>query len=172
METLDLDAADDDHLEDTPGRVARSRVKELFRGLWENPREHLDTTFDTTSDGLVVVDNIEVSSMCAHHFLPFRGVAHVGYVPDGKVVGLSKFSRLVDGYARRPQVQERLTAQVADAIAETLDPVATFVLVEAEHECMTLRGVQEPDTRTTTTAFRGDATEERRDEFFQVAGRH
>jgi GTP cyclohydrolase I len=110
--------------------------------------------------------------MCAHHFLPFRGVAHIGYIPDGKVVGLSKLARVTHGYSRRPQVQERLTNQIADAIDEELEPKAVVAVVEAEHECMTLRGVQEPNTMTRTSALRGDALDDDsiKQEFFDLVG--
>jgi GTP cyclohydrolase I len=156
---LGLDVDDDEHLEDTPARVTRSRFNEIFRGLDEDPRKHLQTAFTASSDdaGFVIVDGIQVQSMCAHHFLPFRGKAHVGYIPRDKEVGLSKLARVVDGFARRPQVQERLTTQIADAVHEELDPIATIVIVEAEHECMSLRGVQEPETMTRTSALRGKA---------------
>lgn len=152
----------DEHLEDTPERVAKSRLQEIFRGYRENPREHLSTTFPNEDNyrgdsGWVVVDNIEVNSMCAHHFLPFVGVAHVGYIPEDEVVGLSKFARLVDGYARRAQYQERLTNQIANAIDEELDPIAAMVVIEAEHQCMSCRGVQEPHSKTRTSAPRGRA---------------
>ena len=172
MDALGLEHADDPHLAETPRRVARSRVNELFRGLDEDPTRHLDRTFPTESTDLVIVDNIEVTSMCAHHFLPFTGVAHIGYIPTDRIVGLSKFARLVDGYARRPQVQERLTAQVADAIDTHLDPLATVVVIEAEHECMRLRGVCEPNSVTRTSALRGRASAEShiKEEFFKLAG--
>lgn len=171
LRSLGLDPTNSEHLEDTPRRVARSRINELFEGLQADPSRHLETTFsEGVSDEFVIVDNIEVSSMCAHHFLPFRGTAHVGYIPDEEVVGLSKLSRVVDGYARRPQVQERLTSQIADAIDEKLDPIATVVFVEAEHECMTLRGVCEHATSTRTCALRGKAKEEHhiKQEFFEM----
>lgn len=171
MEELGLDIDGDEHLKDTPGRVVDSRFDELFRGLQENPREYLQTTFkEGVSEDFVIVDNIQIQSMCSHHFLPFRGVAHIGYIPDGEVVGLSKFSRVAKGYARRPQVQERLTSQIADAIYEELEPTAVIVVVEAEHECMSLRGVQEPDSMTRTSALRGDAhtDESIKQEFFNL----
>lgn len=158
MKALGINPDGDEHLRDTPRRVARSRYKELFRGLYEDPRRHLQTTFEEgVDDDFVIVDNINLESMCSHHFLPFRGTAHVGYIPDGEVVGLSKLSRVVDGYARRPQVQERLTKQVADAIDEELDPKAVVVSIRAAHECMGLRGVEEPNSETSTTALRGKA---------------
>jgi GTP cyclohydrolase I len=170
IEALNLNG-DSEHLDETPRRVAESRVEELFAGLWVDPRRHLETTFD--SDGsheMVIVDGIDVASMCAHHFLPFRGQAHIGYVPGDEIVGLSKFSRVVDDYARRPQVQERLTTQIADAVDEELDPQAVIVCLEAEHECMALRGVQEPNAMTRTSALRGKAREDPalREEFFDL----
>ena len=179
MESLGLDPESDEHLKETPRRVVDSRFDEIFRGLDENPREHLDTTFEASSDNasFVIVDGIQVQSTCAHHFLPFRGQAHIGYIPDGEEVGLSKLARVTKGYARRPQVQERLTSQIADAIHEELEPVATIVVIEAEHECMTLRGVQEPNTMTRTSALRGRAHPDDEDyepgiknEFFDLVG--
>lgn len=176
MECLGLDL-DDEHLEETPRRVALSRLEELFRGLKEDPSVHLDKTFSNIGQyrgdaGWVIVDNIQVESMCAHHFLPFRGEAHVGYIPTDEAVGLSKLARVVDGYSRRPQVQERLTNQIANAVHQKLDPLACIVVIEAEHECMSLRGVQEPHTMTRTSALRGKAREEKhlKDEFFDIVG--
>lgn len=162
MEHMGLDPEDDEHLRETPRRVVDSRFDEIFRGLNEDPTEHLETTFSDVDQykgdaGWVIVEDIQVQSMCAHHFLPFRGRAHVGYIPEDEVVGLSKLARVVDGYARRPQVQERLTNQVASAIQENLNPVATVVVIEAEHECMSLRGVQEAHASTVTSALRGKA---------------
>lgn len=177
MESLGLDVFEDEHLYETPERVARSRMNELFAGLDEDPREHLKKTFSapdsgTRDAGFVIVDGISVQSMCAHHFLPFRGQAHIGYIPNNEVVGLSKLARVTDGYARRPQVQERLTNQIADAVHEELEPIATIVVVEAEHECMSLRGVQEPHTMTRTSALRGKARDEEhiKQEFFALLG--
>lgn len=170
MESLGLDIPSE-HLADTPERVARSRIEELFSGLYEDPRRHLQTTFsEGVTDEFVVVDNIKVASMCGHHFLPFRGYAHVGYIPSDTVVGLSKLSRVVDGYARRPQVQERLTGQIADAIHDELDPKATIVYLACEHECMALRGVEEPETTTRTCAIRGKSRREHhiKQEFFAL----
>lgn len=176
LDHLDIDV-DNEHIEDTPERVVRSRRDELFRGLEEDPRDHLSTTFEDIGTyegdaGWVIVDNIQVQSMCAHHFLPFRGEAHVGYIPREEAVGLSKLARVVDGYARRPQVQERLTNQIANAIHEELDPIATIVVIEAEHECMTVRGVQEPYSMTRTSALRGRARKEHhiKQEFFSLVG--
>lgn len=172
IEALGLDL-ENEHLEETPHRLAKSRAYELFGGLTEDPRSHLEQTFEDTesvSDQFVIVDNIQVESMCAHHFLPFRGRAHVGYIPDEEVVGLSKLARVVRGYSRRPQVQERLTNQIADAIHEELDPVAVIVFLRAEHECMSCRGIEEAHSSTRTTALRGRARDEEhiKDEFFQM----
>lgn len=172
MDALGLDVEDDEHLEDTPQRVVDSRFDEIFRGLDEDPQKYMGTAFESgAKDDLVVVDNIEVKSMCAHHFLPFRGVAHIGYIPDERIVGLSKFARLVDGYARRPQVQERLTSQVADAIKDELSPRAVIVVIECEHECMTVRGVQDASSMTRTSAIRMDDDMDKhsiKQEFFQM----
>lgn len=172
IEALGLDL-ENEHLKDTPTRLAKSRAYELFEGLRQDPREHLERTFEdseSVSDQFVIVDNIQVESMCAHHFLPFRGRAHVGYIPDEEVVGLSKLARVVRGYARRPQVQERLTNQIADAIHEELDPQAVVVFIRAEHECMSCRGIEEAYSATRTTALRGKARDEAhiKDEFFQM----
>lgn len=172
IEALGLDL-ENEHLSGTPRRLARSRAYELFEGLKDDPREHLQRTFEdneSVSDQLVIVDNVQVESMCAHHFLPFRGRAHVGYIPDEEVVGLSKLARVVRGYARRPQVQERLTNQIADAIYDELDPEAVVVFVQAEHECMSCRGIEEAHSSTRTTALRGKARDEAhiKNEFFQM----
>ncbi|WEV76742.1 GTP cyclohydrolase I FolE [Janibacter cremeus] len=153
---------DRDGLVETPGRVARS-YEEVFAGLHSDPAELLATTFDIAHDELVIVRDIELYSTCEHHLVPFHGVAHVGYVPgkSGKVTGLSKLARLVDMFARRPQVQERLTSQIADALVEYLDVAGVIVVVEAEHLCMSMRGVRKPGAKTITSAVRGqlrDAT--------------
>jgi len=147
---------DRDGLAATPDRVARM-WSEVAAGLHEDPRHHLQVTFEADHDEMVMVRDIPLYSMCEHHLLPFVGKAHVAYIPndDGRVIGLSKAGRLVDGYARRPQVQERLTSQVADALAETLEPKGVMVVVEAEHMCMTMRGVRMPGTTTVTSAVRG-----------------
>lgn len=145
-----------DGLRDTPARVARAYA-EMFAGLWQTPQEVLATTFDLGHDEMVLVKDIEVFSCCEHHLVPFHGVAHVGYVPspDGRITGLSKLARLVDVYARRPQVQERLTTQVADAVVEILEPRGVIVVIECEHLCMSMRGVRKPGSRTVTSAVRG-----------------
>lgn len=145
-----------DGLRDTPARVARSYA-EVFRGLQQTPEEVLSTTFDLGHDELVLVKDIELYSTCEHHLLPFHGVAHVGYVPNpnGRITGLSKLARLVDVFARRPQVQERLTTQIADALMGILEPLGAIVVVEAEHMCMSVRGVRQPSAKTVTSAVRG-----------------
>lgn len=141
---------------DTPARVARA-YREIFAGLYQEPADVLTTTFDLGHEEMVLVKDIEVYSTCEHHLVPFHGVAHVGYIPgaDGRITGLSKLARLVDVYARRPQVQERLTSQVADAMVEILKPRGVIVVVECEHLCMSMRGVRKPGSRTVTSAVRG-----------------
>jgi len=143
-------------LRDTPARVARAWA-ELTAGIRQRPEDVLTTTFDLGHDEMVLVRDIELWSMCEHHLVPFTGVAHVAYIPavSGKITGLSKLARLVDVYAKRPQVQERLTTQVADALMEILDPRGVMVVVEAEHLCMTMRGVRKAGARTITSAMRG-----------------
>lgn len=145
-----------DGLQDTPARVARA-YKEIFAGMRRDPADALSRTFEVDHDEMILVKDIELWSMCEHHLVPFTGVAHVGYIPsaDGRVVGLSKLARLVDVYARRPQVQERLTTQIADALTETLNPLGVIVQIEAEHLCMTMRGVRKPGAKTITSAVRG-----------------
>ena len=139
----------------TPERVARA-CEELFEGMSADPATVLSTTFELSHDELVLVKGIEVRSICEHHLLPFIGVAHVAYVPSGhRIVGLSKLARLVDVYARRPQIQERLTSQVADALVEHLAPQGVLVVVECEHLCMTMRGVHKTGAQTVTSAVRG-----------------
>src|SRR5881397_4413912 len=147
---------DREGLRETPARVARS-YKEIFAGLWQRPEDVLTTTFDLGHDEMVLVKDIEVYSTCEHHLVPFRGVAHVGYIPatTGKITGLSKLARLVDIYAKRPQVQERLTTQVADSLMEILEARGVIVVIEAEHLCMTMRGVRKAGARTITSAVRG-----------------
>ena len=153
----------------TPDRMARA-WREMCSGLFEDPREHLRTQFHAGTDELVLVRDITFHSVCEHHLLPFYGRAHVGYIPRGGVVtGLSKLARLVEGYARRPQVQERLTAQVADAIAEVLDPQGVIVVIEAQHMCMQMRGVEKQNSFTTTSDFTGAFREAKtREEFMQL----
>ncbi|MEU0985751.1 GTP cyclohydrolase I FolE [Streptomyces sp. NPDC005953] len=147
---------DREGLRETPARVARA-YREIFAGLWQKPSDVLTTTFDLGHDEMVLVKDIEVMSSCEHHLVPFVGVAHVGYIPssDGKITGLSKLARLVDVFARRPQVQERLTTQIADSLMEILEPRGVIVVVECEHMCMTMRGVRKPGAKTITSAVRG-----------------
>lgn len=146
---------DREGLRETPARVAKA-YEELFSGLSSDPAEILSTTFELGHDELVLVRDIEVWSTCEHHLLPFTGVAHVGYIPaKGRITGLSKLARLVDAYAKRPQVQERLTSQVADALIEHLAPQGVIVVIECEHLCMTMRGVRKPGAKTVTSAVRG-----------------
>ena len=143
-------------LQDTPDRVARAYT-ETFAGLWQDPYDVLATTFDEDHDELVLVKDIPMYSTCEHHLVPFHGVAHIGYIPgvDGRVTGLSKLARLVEVYARRPQVQERMTSQIADALDDVLKPRGVLVVIEAEHLCMAMRGVRKPGSRTVTSAVRG-----------------
>lgn len=147
---------DRDGLRDTPARVARSYA-EQFAGMRLQPQDVLTTVFDADHDEMVLVRDIEVYSTCEHHLVPFFGHAHIGYIPNekGQITGLSKLARLIDLYARRPQVQERMTSQVADALMGTLEPRGVIVVVEAEHLCMTMRGVRKPGAKTLTSAVRG-----------------
>lgn len=147
---------DRDGLLNTPARVARMYA-EVFSGLREEPDSHLKVVFEAEHDEMIMVRDIALTSMCEHHLVPFMGTAHVAYIPneDGRVTGLSKLARLVDAYAKRPQVQERLTAQIADEIERTLQPRGVLVVVEAEHLCMSMRGVRKPGSSTVTSAVRG-----------------
>ncbi|HET9859201.1 MAG TPA: GTP cyclohydrolase I FolE, partial [Nocardioidaceae bacterium] len=147
---------DREGLLDTPARVARA-YQELLVGMRQRPEDVLTTTFDLGHDELILVKDIELWSMCEHHLVPFTGVAHIGYIPNenGRITGLSKLARLVDVYARRPQVQERLTTQVADSLMEILEARGVIVVMEAEHLCMTMRGVRKAGSRTVTSAVRG-----------------
>ncbi|MFE0330614.1 GTP cyclohydrolase I FolE [Streptomyces sp. NPDC003753] len=153
---------DREGLRETPGRVARA-YRELLAGLRQEPEDVLTTTFDLGHDEMVLVKDIEIVSLCEHHLLPFHGVAHVGYIPaeSGKITGLSKLARLVEVFARRPQVQERLTTQIADSLMRLLEARGAIVVIEAEHMCMSVRGIRKPGAKTTTSAVRGqlrDAT--------------
>ncbi|GAA4679827.1 GTP cyclohydrolase 1 [Phytohabitans rumicis] len=147
---------DRDGLVRTPARVARAYA-ELFAGLRVDPAKVLTTAFEANHEELVLVRDIEVMSLCEHHLLPFRGVAHIGYIPGehGRITGLSKLARLVEVFARRPQVQERLTAQIADLLMEKLDPRGVIAVLECEHMCMAMRGIQKAGSRTVTSAVRG-----------------
>jgi GTP cyclohydrolase I len=151
---------DRDGLQDTPARVARA-YKEMFSGLYQRPDEVLATTFDLNHNELVIVKNIDIFSVCEHHLLPFVGKASVGYIPNnnGQITGLSKLARLIDVYAKRPQVQERLTSQVADALMRILKPQGVIVVIECEHFCMSMRGVSKPGSKTTTSVVRGNLQE-------------
>jgi GTP cyclohydrolase IA len=162
---------DREGLRRTPARVAAAYA-ELFAGLREDPRAHLATSFDEGHKELVVLRDIPFASLCEHHLLPFTGVAHVGYIPQGRVVGLSKLARLVEGYARRPQVQERLTGEIADALMDELAADGCGVVIEAVHTCMTIRGVRKPGATMVTSAVRGGFRRrpETRAEFFAIVG--
>ncbi len=161
--------------DDTPSRVAKMWVDELCAGYAIDPAKLLERKFDREGyDGMVVVKDIPVTSVCEHHMVPFTGFAHVGYIPSDQVVGLSKLARVVDAYARRLQIQERLTEQVVSTIEEALKPLGVIVVIEAEHFCMTIRGVQKPGTRTCTSAVRGvfnSNLEGEKEEFFRLIGK-
>jgi len=160
---------DREGLKRTPARVAAA-YQEMFAGLREEPRHHLDVTFDEGHKEMVVLRDIPFASMCEHHLLPFTGKAHVAYIPEGRVVGLSKLARLVEGFARRPQVQERLTSEIADAIMEELRPDGCGVMIEAVHTCMTIRGIKKSGATMITSAVRGGFIRraETRAEFFAI----
>ena len=145
-----------DGIKDTPSRVARAYA-EQFAGLRQRPEDVLTTVFDADHDEMVLVRDIEMFSTCEHHLVPFFGYAHIGYIPNeqGQITGLSKLARLVDVYAKRPQVQERMTSQVADSLVNVLEPRGVIVVVEAEHLCMAMRGVRKPGAKTVTSAVRG-----------------
>jgi len=147
---------DRDGLVATPARVARMYA-EVLSGLHEDPCQHLQVVFEADHDEMVMVRDIPIYSVCEHHLIPFVGQAHVAYIPndDGRITGLSKLARVVDGFAKRPQVQERLTVQVAEAIEQALEPKGVMVVIEAEHLCMSMRGVRKPGTTTVTSAVRG-----------------
>lgn len=167
---------DRDGLQATPSRVARMYA-EVFAGLRDDPRAHLEVMFEADHDEMVMVRDIALTSMCEHHLVPFIGTAHVAYIPnnDGRITGLSKLARLVDAYAKRPQVQERLTSQVADEIDRTLRPKGVLVVVEAEHLCMSMRGVRKPGATTVTSAVRGlfrENTATRYEAMRFINGRH
>lgn len=147
---------DREGLLETPARVARA-YEEMFRGLQQDPAQALTSTFELGHDEMILVKDIELASMCEHHLVPFYGYAHIGYIPgaDGRITGLSKLARLVDVFAKRPQVQERLTTQIADSLVELMKPGGAIVVIEAEHLCMTMRGVRKPGSKTVTSAVRG-----------------
>lgn len=150
---------------DTPGRIS-AMCHEIFAGLEQKADEHLCRTFQAEDTGMVLEKDITFYSVCEHHLLPFYGKAHIAYIPDGKVVGLSKLARTVEVYARRPQIQEQLTAQIADAVMEHLAPKGCMVMIEAEHMCMTMRGVKKPGTQTVTYAARGEMEEPKNQQMF------
>lgn len=152
---------------DTPRRISEM-CSEIFGGIGKDAKEHLEVTFHTDGNELVIEKDITFYSVCEHHLLPFVGVAHIAYIPDGEVVGLSKLARTVETYARRPQIQEQLTAQIADAIMKFLKPKGVMVMMEAEHLCMSMRGVNKPGTKTVTYICRGDFGKELQNTFFQL----
>ena len=156
---------------ETPDRIARM-YEEIFAGLNENASVHLSKTFSTQNTDMIIEKDITFYSMCEHHFLPFYGKAHIAYIPNGRVAGLSKLARTVEVYARRPQLQERMTVQIADAIMENLDAKGAMVIIEAEHMCMTMRGIKKPGSRTVTISSKGIFTEdaELRNTFLTMAG--
>ncbi|MCF8010064.1 MAG: GTP cyclohydrolase I FolE [Clostridiales bacterium] len=146
---------DREGLKNTPTRVAKM-YQEIFCGIKQNPEEHLHKIFSENHEEMILIKDIPVYSMCEHHLLPFYGKAHVAYIPrNGKLTGLSKLARVVEGYSKRPQLQERLTTQVADTIMKYLNPIGVLIVIEAEHMCMTLRGVKKPNSKTITSAVRG-----------------
>lgn len=163
-----------DGLRETPARVARAYA-ETFAGLHQDPADVLNAVFDIGHKEMILVKDIEIYSTCEHHLVPFHGVAHVGYIPgeDGRVTGLSKLARLVELYSKRPQVQERLTTQIADALVTHLQPAGVIVVVECEHLCMSMRGVRKPGSRTVTSAVRGQmrATATRSEAMSLILGR-
>ena len=144
----------DSGVEETPYRMMKALLEGTI-GYSEDPKKHLEKTFDVHCDDLVVVKDIPFTSLCEHHVMPFFGVVHIAYVPGKKITGLSKFGRLVDGFSKRLQVQERLTQEIAEAIDEVLEPAAVAVYIEAEHTCMTLRGISKPGSKTVTTVYKG-----------------
>lgn len=170
--TLAGDDVNRDGLRETPFRVVKAYM-EYTEGYRENPNEHLRKTFDVGHNELVIVRDIEFNSLCEHHFAPFYGRVHIGYIPNEKVTGLSKFGRMVDGYAKRFQVQEHLTTQIVDAINDELDPLAVMVVIEARHMCMCGRGIRKGTSSTTTSAVRGQFKEsaQLRNEFLSLINR-
>ncbi len=170
IEGIGEDAAREGLVE-TPDRIARM-YEEIFAGLNEDAAVHLSKTFSTQNTDMIIEKDITFYSMCEHHFLPFYGKAHIAYIPNGRVAGLSKLARTVEVYARRPQLQERMTVQIADAIMENLDAKGAMVIIEAEHMCMTMRGIKKPGSRTVTISSKGIFTEdaELRNTFLTMAG--
>lgn len=170
IEGIGEDAAREGLVE-TPDRISRM-YEEIFAGLNEDASVHLSKTFSTQNTDMIIEKDITFYSMCEHHFLPFYGKAHIAYIPNGRVAGLSKLARTVEVYARRPQLQERMTVQIADAIMENLDAKGAMVIIEAEHMCMTMRGIKKPGSRTVTISSKGIFTEdaELRNTFLTMAG--
>ena len=170
IEGIGEDAAREGLVE-TPDRIARM-YEEIFAGLNEDASVHLSKTFSTQNTDMIIEKDITFYSMCEHHFLPFYGKAHIAYIPNGRVAGLSKLARTVEVYARRPQLQERMTVQIADAIMENIDAKGAMVIIEAEHMCMTMRGIKKPGSRTVTISSKGIFTEdaELRNTFLTMAG--
>lgn len=168
IEGIGEDAGREGLLE-TPDRIARM-YEEIFCGIGTEPDEPLSKTFAVRDNGMVLEKDIRFYSTCEHHFMPFYGKAHVAYIPDGKVVGLSKLARTVEIYAKRPQLQERMTAQIADALMEYLKPLGAMVMIEAEHMCMTMRGIKKPDSKTVTFVCRGRFLEDEKlqNQFFAL----
>lgn len=160
---------DREGLLETPKRIAEM-CKEIFGGIKVDAAKHLEKTFIATNNELIIEKDIQFYSVCEHHLVPFYGKAHIGYIPDGKVVGLSKLARTVEVYAKRPQIQEQMTAQIADDIMKYLNPKGVIVMLEAEHMCMTMRGVRKPGTLTTTFVTRGEFkdNQELKNTFFQL----
>ena len=158
-------------LVETPDRIARV-YEEIFAGLNENASVHLSKTFSTQNTDMIIEKDITFYSMCEHHFLPFYGKAHIAYIPNGRVAGLSKLARTVEVYARRPQLQERMTVQIADAIMENLDAKGAMVIIEAEHMCMTMRGIKKPGSKTVSVVTRGafEENEKLQNMFFRMIG--
>lgn len=172
LRSLGYDVDNDQQIRETPARVARAYVDELLSGCFTKPPKM--TVFDNEDDvhNMVVLSNIELKSLCSHHFLPFTGIAHVAYVPNKKLVGVSKLARVVEWYARRPQIQEELTKQIADFIEMTLDPMGVAVIIEANHMCMSLRGVSQPrSSRMRTAEMRGNFNDiNTRNELYNLIG--
>lgn len=170
IEALGLDTKSEG-LADTPRRIADMYL-ELFEGLWLDPHEPLSVQFSEAHSEMVILKDIPFYSMCEHHFLPFHGIAHVGYLPAGRIVGLSKLARAVEIYARRPQVQERLTSQIADCLEEVIGAKGAGVVIEAEHLCMTSRGIRKPGSAMVTSAMRGRFRDDEntRQEFLRLIG--
>lgn len=171
LQEIEGDSSSREGLEDTPKRVAKM-YNEIFGGYDEDPKKHLATTFEAEYDSMVVIKDIQFYSHCEHHMVPFFGKVHIGYIPNGRVAGLSKFARLVNGYARRLQIQERLTSQIADAIMEALNPLGVIVVIEAQHMCMQMRGVKNQTSSTVTSKILGTYFDEpaAKEEFLSLIG--